>query len=181
MNEPDLNDGFAYLMQGDHRAVVYGALKRLNVRPYHDYYEDLKQEGFIKFAQKYNQYDGEDKEKQRLAYIYQGVYWHLLDLLRHDSRDRQRNLAVMDNDDMDWQDCLRDPERFVENVDGAMLLTQLWKICDEKQRRYIRGSFELGMTVTEIARHWRVSRKTVYQWKQEVREKMKKVGNTFTR
>lgn len=32
MNEPDLNDGFAYLMQGDHRAVVYGALKRLNVR-----------------------------------------------------------------------------------------------------------------------------------------------------
>lgn len=82
---------------------------------------------------------------------------------------------------MDWQDCLKDPERFVENVDGAMLLTQLWQMCDEKQRRYIRGSFELGMTVTEIARHWQVSRKTVYQWKQEVQEKMKKVGNTFTR
>ncbi|WP_429970434.1 sigma factor [Fructilactobacillus sp. Tb1] len=78
---------FDFLLEGDHEVVVFGVLKRLNVRPWHAHYQDLVQDGRLEFIAAYEKYpDDRSNEKQMLSYIYQSVKWRMLDRLRRQTR-----------------------------------------------------------------------------------------------
>ena len=86
-NKTDYQTAFDFMLEGDHEVVVFGVLKRLNVRPWHEHYQDLVQEGRLEFVDAYQKYpDQRDDEKQMLSYIYQSVKWRLLDKLRRSTR-----------------------------------------------------------------------------------------------
>ncbi|USS86146.1 hypothetical protein M3M38_05470 [Fructilactobacillus cliffordii] len=88
METTTTQQGFDFLLEGDHEVVIYGVLKRLNVRPFHTYYHDLVQEGRLAFVSAYEKYLHErSNQKQMLGYIYQSVKWKLLDVLRKQQRD----------------------------------------------------------------------------------------------
>ena len=91
--------GFAYLLQGEHEKVIYGVLKRLHVSRQDPDYEDLVVEGQIAFAQAYCAYcQAHDSvtEEAVMPYIYQKVKWRLLDLLRKQTRTKQRECGLQD-------------------------------------------------------------------------------------
>lgn len=174
MNEPDLTPGFEYLMKENHQGLVHGVLKRLNILPNNPQYDDLVQEGFIRFAQKYIEYDEEKTNNSLISYLYQGVYWYLLDLLR--KQQRQNNHTEMMSAEQDgWEDELLDDSEGVGEINDRELLNQLWLNCTHDQRKFLCSSFNEGMNVTDISRKYRVSRKTVYKWKQGVQKEYLKI------
>lgn len=94
--------GFAYLLQAEHEKVIYGVLKRLNVSRQSPDYEDLVVEGQIAFAQAYCIYcqtHDSVTEKVVMPYLYQKVKWRLLDLLRKQTRTKQRECGLPENAD----------------------------------------------------------------------------------
>jgi RNA polymerase sigma factor (sigma-70 family) len=178
--QDNLTAGFNYLIADDHQVVVYGVLKRLHVYPWQTNYADLKQEGFLVFAQKYNQYPGIDADKPRLAYLYQAVYWHLLDILRKQTRIQQHQcIPPVDKTGLPNWETLEDSYDAIGEWMGQTLYVKLWQKCNHRERRFLVGSYEQGLTITEMARQWHVSRKTIYQWKKRVQNKYKKIGNTL--
>ena len=82
----NLDAGFEFLMKQNHVGIVYGVLKRLNIRVDNPQFDDLKQEGFIHLATKYSQYNDELDDDRVCGYLFQAVYWHLLDILRKQQR-----------------------------------------------------------------------------------------------
>lgn len=173
-----LNDGFNYLMQGDHKVVIFGVLKRLNIQRNTPQYDDLMQEGFIIFAKKYHQYQGPDDDKQRLAYLYQGVYWHLLDQLRKESRNKQKiEFMSVDNQDS-WENQLIDDYSFESELSHNELLNQLWKLSSETERKLIYYRYYEGINnMTEISRQTNISTKTLNKWRKSLRQKINLIKN----
>lgn len=81
---------FAFMQEGDHEVVIFGVLKRLNIRTYHEHYQDLVQDARLVFMEAYLKYPHDyDNEKQLLNYIYQSIKWKLLDQLRRQTRLQQ--------------------------------------------------------------------------------------------
>lgn len=174
----ELKAGFNYLMQGDHQVVIYGVLKRLNIQRNTAQYDDLMQEGFIAFAQKYNQYNGPDDDKQRLAYLYQGVYLHLLDQLRKASRNTQK-IEFMSADNQDsWENQLIDEHSFESELSHNELLNQLLKISSDTERKLIYYRYYEGIdNMREISRRTNISTKTLNKWRNSLRKKIKIIKN----
>ncbi|TPR37637.1 RNA polymerase sigma factor [Apilactobacillus micheneri] len=174
----DYQAGFDYLIQGDHKVIIYGVLKRLNIQRYTSQYDDLMQEGFIAFTQKYNQYHGPDDDKQRLAYLYQGVYWHLLDQLRKASRNTQK-IEFMPADNQDsWENQLIDDYSFESELSHNELLNQLLKISSDTERKLIYYRYYEGIdNMREISRRTNISTKTLNKWRNSLRKKIKIIKN----
>ncbi|TPR43663.1 sigma-70 family RNA polymerase sigma factor [Apilactobacillus micheneri] len=173
-----LNDGFNYLMQGDHRVVIFGVLKRLNIQRNTPQYDDLMQEGFIIFAKKYYQYQGPDDDKQRLAYLYQGVYWHLLDQLRKASRNTQKIEFMSANNQDSWENQLIDEYSFESELSHNELLNELWKISSKTERKLIYYSYYEGIdNMREISRQTHISTKTLNKWRKSLRQKINLIKN----
>ncbi|GAY79486.1 RNA polymerase sigma factor [Apilactobacillus micheneri] len=177
-NYKKFQTGFDYLMQGDHKVVIFGVLKRLNIQRNTSQYDDLMQEGFIIFAKKYYQYQGPDDDKQRLAYLYQGVYWHLLDQLRKASRNTQK-IEFMPTDNQDsWENQLIDDYSFESELSHNELLTELWKISSETERKLIYYRYYEGIdNMTEISRQTNISTKTLNRWRKSLRQKINLIKN----
>ncbi|POH05717.1 sigma factor [Fructilactobacillus lindneri] len=86
------SDAFQFMLKGDHEVVVYGVLKSLNIRPFHDNYQDLVQDGRLAFVAAYDKYPHErENQKKMLNYIYQSVRWQILDGLRQTNRISAKN------------------------------------------------------------------------------------------
>lgn len=167
----DLDNGFAFLMKKNHIGIVYGVLKRLNIRIDNPQFEDLKQEGFIHLAVKYSQYNEEIDDDRVCGYLFQAVYWHLLDILRKQQRTNTHVVSMKGNDD----ECVDDSFSPHEEIDGINLLNQLWLSCTGNQRKFLCCAYNESMTITQIARKYHVSRKTVYQWKKGVQKEFYKL------
>ncbi|TPR39817.1 sigma-70 family RNA polymerase sigma factor [Apilactobacillus micheneri] len=179
MNESkDLTAGFDYLMQGDHKVIIYGVLKRLNIPRYTSQYDDLMQEGFIAFAKKYYQYQGVDDDKQRLAYLYQGVYWHLLDQLRKESRNTQKIEFMAEDNQDSWENQLIDEYSFESELSHNELLNQLWKISSATEQKLIFYRYYEGINnMREISRRTNISTKTLNKWRKSLQQKINLIKN----
>ncbi|WP_054690727.1 hypothetical protein [Fructilactobacillus florum] len=85
--EPTACQAFQFMLLDDHEVVIYGVLKRLNIRPFQQQYDDLAQEGRLAFVCAYQKYPHErENHPKMMNYIYQAVYWKLLDVLRQKTR-----------------------------------------------------------------------------------------------
>lgn len=163
--------GFAYLLQTEHEKVIYGVLKRLNVSRQNPDYEDLVVEGQIAFAQAYCAYcrtHDSVTEKAVMPYLYQKVKWRLLDLLRKQTRTKQRECGLPENADELWAM----PPLSFENVMTDELVLKLWNACTPNEQKFLALRLETGLSLTEIAKILVVSRKTVYKYKWSVLHKL---------
>ncbi|MCK8625180.1 sigma-70 family RNA polymerase sigma factor [Apilactobacillus xinyiensis] len=160
--------GFNYLMEGDHQVLIHGVLKRLNIRHFNQHYDDLFQEGVLAFVQKYEQCPVDKTDKQRLGFIYQGVYWHLLDYLRKDSLvdTRQEN----DDTEIAYLPASDDSNALIER---KLLLQKLQIICTKKELSYLYNRHELRMPVTKMAEQENISRQSMHKRLNKLYQKIK--------
>lgn len=159
--------GFAYLLQAEHEKVIYGVLKRLNVSRQSPDYEDLVVEGQIAFAQAYCAYcqtHDSVTEEAVMPYLYQKVKWRLLDLLRKQTRTKQRECGLPENADELWMtvNCQND------DVIIRDLLERLWNLCTPKERKFLEIQLYSNLNLVKKAKTLEISRKTVYKYKQDI-------------
>lgn len=162
--------GFAYLLQAEHQKVIYGVLKRLNVRRQAPDYEDLVVEGQIAFAKAYCGYCATHralKESEVMPYIYQQVKWRLLDILRKQAKQKQRECGLPESAAELWA---TKGTQF-EDVLTADLVRKLWDECIPKEQQILALSSDYS--VSEIAKILAVSRKTVYKYKRSIFNKLR--------
>lgn len=163
--------GFAYLLQGEHEKVIYGVLKHLHVSRQDPDYEDLVVEGQIAFAQAYCAYcQAHDSvtEEAVMPYLYQKIKWRLLDLLRKQTRTKQRECGLPENADELWivANCQND------DVIIRYLLERLWNLCTPKERKFLELQLYSNLNLVKTAKMLEISRKTVYNYKRSILRKL---------
>lgn len=163
---------FDFLLAGDHQTVIYGALKRLHVYRSYPEYDDLVQEGRLAFVQSYLKAPAtkHQDDHQLLVYIYQGVYWHLLNCLdqhrRHNNHQAQETTSPIK---------ATDPRATLET---NQMYQQLLSVLSPNEQRYLTAAYIDGLNVTEMARQFKVARKTIYWWKASVTQKAQIIWRT---
>lgn len=163
--------GFAYLLQGKHEKVIYGVLKHLHVSRQDPDYEDLVVEGQIAFAQAYCMYcqtHDSVTEEAVMPYIYQKIKWRLLDLLRKQTRTKQRECGLPENADGLWivANCQND------DVIVRDLLERLWNLCTPKERKFLELQLYSNLNSVKTAKMLEISRKTLYNYKRSILRKL---------
>lgn len=179
MNHEDIreqyNEAFKFLVAGDHEVIIFGVLRRLHIGPNHEYYDDMVQEGRLAFVNAYPQAPT-DSEKKRLVYIYQKVYWTMLDYLR--KQTTLNNHKYVPDETTPEQDELFDipaEHRFETEYDTHAVFAQLMDKCTESEKRFLLAAYKYGMNNAEIAREYRVSKPAVAKWRNGVHRKAKEI------
>ncbi|MBM6615352.1 sigma-70 family RNA polymerase sigma factor [Desemzia sp. RIT804] len=164
-NERDFFDQYS--------GMVHGTLKRLGVWHSHADYDDFVQQGLLKLVEAYENYpkDFEQMEcaKQFGGYAYQKVYWHMIDLLRKQKHKWEREMAWPEDLEANQPDIQMSIEQSYQEMD---LLKNMLPLLTKKEQAYLVDAVVNRLSVTEIAQKQGVSRKTVYEWKKKVAEKL---------
>lgn len=158
---------FEFLLTGDHQNVIYGAIKRLHIYRSYEAYDDLVQEGRLAFVRSYLKAPEavRKNEHKLLVYIYQGVYWHLLNCLdqlrRKEEHQTEATTLPIQATDLE------------PTMETNQLYQQLLSVLSPNERRYLTAAYVRGLNVSEMAREFEVSRKAIYWWKAGVAQKAK--------
>ncbi|MFC6261040.1 helix-turn-helix domain-containing protein [Levilactobacillus fujinensis] len=166
---------YKFLFTGDHETMLYGVLKKLNLKPGHPDYEDYFQEARVLFPDIYHAFpeDPEEKPHQFLAYAQQKLYWTLMDQRRHDFRDNSHQESgdgdtllsgLPDDDDVLAAIGLADYRKYLLKLIGASGKAGEW--------HFLVGTLVDQLTVDEIAAKHQVSRNTVYRWRRLLTQRL---------
>ncbi|WP_283680483.1 sigma-70 family RNA polymerase sigma factor [Lentilactobacillus sp. Marseille-Q4993] len=174
-NRSSYQEAFEFMQAGDHEVVIFGVLRRLHISPNHEYYDDMVQEGRMAFAEAYLKCGDEDDTKRKLVFIYQKVYWTMLNYLKKQLRINGHRYEADDtNEDplLDIPAMNDDPD-----LDCKLQYEELMNQCTDKERQYLLAAYKYGMNFAEIAREYGVSRKTVYKWRDGLLKKAREISN----
>ncbi|SFK11231.1 RNA polymerase sigma factor, sigma-70 family [Marinilactibacillus piezotolerans] len=156
-----------------HDSIVYGAIKKCGIHYDHANYDDFVQIGRIKLVDAYKEFPkslfNEEYFYQFTGYAYRKVYWALMDQIRKEQRIFEREAALPDSFE-EWQ--MTDPEPFDEDFVMWELFHSMLQCLSEKEQVYLKDSVIEQLTITEIAKKRKVSRKTVYAWRKQVAKKL---------
>lgn len=152
---------FNFITHPANERVLFGVMKRLNVRPNDSYYDDVISEGRIIYAAVYVEYvdTGHEFDADKLRrYAYQRLYWRLLDYLRNHTRtaDHQTPLTAA------MITYLPDPKTG-SRVETSDLFTRIALVCDEADRQLLSLLMQSDLNMSQIARQLGVSRPTLYK------------------
>ncbi|WP_413628268.1 sigma-70 family RNA polymerase sigma factor [Fructilactobacillus vespulae] len=171
---------FAFMQAGDHEVVIFGVLKRLNIRPYQDHYQDLVQDSRLEFIDAYLKYPHDyDNEKQLLNYIYQSIKWKLLDQLRRQTR-LQQGIEIPGGVDDPFAN-LAFTDEVSANSETKLVYEKVLTYLSADERRLLNGLFIEGKTISQLAVELNVSRKTLYQWRLKIKTKIKPIWGDTSR
>lgn len=156
-----------------HVGIVHGALKKLGVYRSHPDYDDYVQQGLLKLVEAYETFP-KDLEQAEFMYQFTGfayrkVSWHMLDLLRKQKRKWDREMPWPEDLEKEQPDTRLSFEQAYQDMD---LLKEMLPLLTKQEQSYLLDAVINRLSVTEIAEKQGVSRKTVYQWKKRVAEKL---------
>lgn len=79
-----LKAGLDHLLSNGNQKIVFGALKKLNIRPYQPDFEDFLQEARLTYARAYVRFPQNPASdlKEFRVFAYQAIYWRTLNLLK---------------------------------------------------------------------------------------------------
>lgn len=167
-NKNQNHDAFEFLSTGDHRIIIYSALKQLGIRHYDDRYEDFVQEGWLLFVDIFQKYPDDPwlHPKPFLAYARLALYRRFLNMVTRPAATREnvQEKTVVD-EAIDAAALNFDMEQAILE---ASQLTALLEACDIWGQRFIIDRLENNLSISAIAKKWHVSRQTVYKWRQKV-------------
>lgn len=152
--------------QPQYQSIIFGALKRLHQTPYQENWDDMVQEARIALASKLM---SRDNGKKQGSYLYQCVYWRILDLLR----SRQRRVIHQSVHSDDSQLPVPVDENMAEiyaRHENDQLFKQLKVVLTLQQQAYLDLLLQ-GYSDTEIALSWHCSRQAIHNLRHRVIEK----------
>lgn len=156
-----------------HDSIVYGAVRKCGIRYDHINYDDFVQIGRLKLVDAYKEFPkdlfNEEYFYQFTGYAYRKVYWAIMDQIRKEQRIFEREDALPETFS-EWGTM--DTEAFDEDFAVWELFHSMLKCLSEKEQTYLKDSVLNQLTITEIAKKHKVSRKTVYTWRKQVAKKL---------
>ncbi|SEK50464.1 RNA polymerase sigma factor, sigma-70 family [Carnobacterium iners] len=152
-----------------HSRIVFGVLKREGIKRTHPDYDDFVQQGLLKLVEAYESFP-EDPEEEAFIYPFGGfafkkIQWHIKDLRRKEYR--------LSSNELPWPDLMQEnyPDR-QSQFENECLIMDLFKemlvYLTKKEQLYLIDAVIHRLTVTEIAKKYQVSRKTIYQWRKSI-------------
>ena len=164
---------FAFLREGDHEVIIFGAIKRLHVTIGNPLYDDLVQEGRLAFIKKFLQaIELEKSAAEYLAFINQGVYWELANYMKKlKTHNDHFYVPAQTDEDEDPFVSLVD-EQNTEYVDLRAFVETILQFCTPNEASYLKYVFYQGINVTEISQKMGVSRQTIYKWRKNISAKV---------
>lgn len=171
---------YQFLYEGDHEVILFAVLKRLHISRQHADYEDYLQEARLLFPEVYEAFpeDPIAKPHQFLAYAQQHLYWRLLDRLR---RDRKQNDRQAPGDQTDLLTAVASDEDILDAIGQADFRRYLLKLIggagSTGEWRYLVGTLIDQLTAAEIAARHGVSHNTVYKWRRSL---IRRLVNSLT-
>lgn len=170
--------------------IIYGVLKRLHINYYHQERADFEQDARLLMAEAMVQFAAThvepviDRDQVRNLYLYQHLYWRLLDKIR--ARQRQAlhhqlsidQFSASDDDQLQLEKILKDfsAERFFVKCETDEFFTTLIKQLTTKQRRYLQMIY-LGYSQSEIADRLQISKQAVANLRRRVIESGRRLLN----
>lgn len=161
--------------------IIYGVLKRLHINFYHPDRADFEQDARIIMAEGMLQFERlvveptNGKQQARNVYLYQHLYWRLLDKLKAQQRQQEHIQLSIDqcNGEDDEQKSLEkifqdlSAEHHFARCETNLFFATLLKRLTPNQRRYLQMIY-LGYTGSEIADRLQISRQGVANLRRRV-------------
>lgn len=170
--EEQTNEAFTFLMEDDHEVLIYGVLKRLNVRPYSKHYYDFVQEGRLAFIEVYLKFPTDRSDlKALMGYLYQGVYWKLLDYLKALTNQNQREDS---SDPSETLTNLIQVNSIEEEVNLKIIMEEVITLFNEEERELFELRYLDNLNITQIANLWKKSRGYIYRRQDQLTQKIKR-------
>ncbi|HAT54724.1 MAG TPA: hypothetical protein DCW31_05720 [Lactobacillus sp.] len=164
---------FAFVTHPSNSRVLYGVLKRLNVRQTDAYFEDALSEGrliyvavFKDYLLKFGQYDAATLRR----YAYQRLYWRLLDWLRANTRRLSHQSELTDF----VVSAYSTTESLITDTEHHDLFTRLNAFCTPHEKRLLSLLLDDQLTLTQVAATLNVSRPTLYKHRARLAAKLKR-------
>lgn len=162
---------YRFLYDGDHETILYAILKRLHITQAHADYEDYLQEARLLFPEVYTAFpdNPEEQPHQFLAYAQQKIYWALLDRLRHDRKQLDRQEPGNQDEILDLVPSDDDILAAIGQADFRNYLIKLIGGAGKTgEWRYLVGTLVDQLTPEEIAERHGVNRATVFRWRRSL-------------
>lgn len=177
MDDKKISQGLKALIVDKRLGIIYGVLKRLSINRWSNDYDDYFQEGCLAFAEAHAAYPADHADDRFAAYAFQRVYWRLLDRLRHQNNllAQKEWLTCDDGDESNGQPQLGVADPAIDRAVTTAYFRQLARQCTQNQRHYLDGRLNHGWSDREIADHYQVTPAAVYQWKQGLIEKARRI------
>lgn len=173
----------------EYQRIIYGVLKRLHIYPYHPYRADYEQEAHLIMSlalQDFHEHNHKCTDAKKVGlFLYQRLYWRLLDRLRAEQIQRNHIQFSIDqiNDDHHDEEM---PNMFSkifhdQSVDRQFchceinqFFQQLLPLLTNQQRRYLELVY-LDYSPAEIAERLHISQQAV----SNLRRRVIKCGRTL--
>lgn len=180
-----MNPNFNYYLTAtyhnqEYQRMINGVLKRLHITSYHPQRTDYEQEAHLLMATALCQLTSAVRNDQQACnvYLYQRLFWRLLDQVRADQTYRSHIQLSIDQINQD--DSASDGHVMLENIfhdwtadrqfcqcEINHFLQQLIQQLTDQQRRYLELVY-LDYSPTKIAERLRISRQAVANLRQRV-------------
>ncbi|MCI5775244.1 MAG: sigma-70 family RNA polymerase sigma factor [Aerococcus sp.] len=158
---------------GKYERLIHFVLNRANIHQGRDDYEDLAQELRIKLIALAEQsiYDPLHFPESFTAYAKQGLYYHLIDLLRRQMRQQPAETIAWDNK---VEDSHVIPNYDAENIIDHIAMLDIQSKLDDRSREILRLQYEKGYTVKEIAEQLGISKAAISKRRKKIAELIRK-------
>lgn len=184
MNPNFSNNLTATYQNPEYQRIIFGVLKRLHIDFYHPDRADFEQDARMIMAQAMEQFENvhveptADRQKARNLYLYQHLYWRLLDRLRTQQRQRERiqlsidqesNFQNNENSSISLEKIFRDfaADRQFCRCETDQFFRTLLTHLTVQQRRYLELLY-LGYQPSEIAERLHISKQAVTNLRRRV-------------
>lgn len=151
-----------------HHVLILGALKKCHITSFHPMFEDYLQIARWVLIDTHRQFIREGKPLESFHnYVYQRIYWKITDEIRKDKNLYDESTTEDEIDISELEHMLADTT-LEDTVEIKVLLSQLQKVLTPQEKIYLEESFFNDLTVSEIASKYKVSKRSVYNWRDKV-------------
>ncbi|MGX7107817.1 sigma-70 family RNA polymerase sigma factor [Hutsoniella sourekii] len=151
--------------------LLHKTLNSLGIYGFHPDRDDYLQELRLKLIDLALSFQGDLKDldvaRQFVAYSQRGLRWHLINLLKQPNADKLDFSDVSIESEWEAMGCL-DPQDYLTQD----LLSQLRLILNPTEYQIVHLIATDKLTMTQVAEELNLSRKTLYQYRQRIQDKL---------
>lgn len=171
-----LKAGLDHLLTNGNQKIVFGALKKLKICPYHQDFEDFLQEARLTYARAYVRFprNPESDLKEFRMFAYQAIYWQTLNSLKRQTMVKNWQTAELSTDVTNLPRQYRCSSR-EQQVLADDLFQRVYAICTPPEKRFLYYRYVKQLSGREIAQREGVSPQSISKRRRKVGQKALKI------
>lgn len=159
-----------------YEGVVFGVMKRLNIYFNNPDYDEYAQIGRIQLVKAYEEFPGDIRDKKQsekfVAYSFTKIRWKIVDSMRQNARRQEKEQKWEEH----YNTTLTHPtKRLSEIILEKEWLEEVLAHLEPPEQRLVIDVCVHRMSITDIAKKEKVSRKTIYTRRKKIQENLAKI------